>query len=198
MGTTTFSGPVRSESTLKTISKNATSGTITEIVTLGDGPVSLSDGNVTLTNATHSGRILLVPDGGQDNTYTLPAPIAGSIFRFVYAGGAADATDALIVTPGNTNFYIGGVTFLDTDGNEVSSVFSDGNSNSSIQLNVPAGFDVTIIGLNTTNYQIFGNVTSTTAPASVIPAPDFVGRKFFLLRLGIPPLLKEGHGDFFL
>ena len=164
MGTTTFSGPIRSESTLKTISKNATSGTITEIVTLGDGPVSLSDGNVTLTNATHSGRILLVPDGGQDNTYTLPAPIAGSVFKFVYAGGAADATDALIVTPGNTNFYIGGVTFLDTDGNEVSSVFSDGNSNSSIQLNVPAGFEITIIGLNTTNYQIFGNVTSTTAP----------------------------------
>ena len=164
MGTTTFSGPIRSESTLKTISKNATSGTITEIVTLGDWPVSLSDGNVTLTNATHSGRILLVPDGGQDNAYTLPAPIAGSVFKFVYAGGAADATDALIVTPGNTNFYIGGVTFLDTDGNEVSSVFSDGDSNSSIQLNVPAGFEVTIIGLNTTNYQIFGNVTSTTAP----------------------------------
>tara|TARA_R100001086_G_scaffold211725_1_gene127734 strand:- start:60 stop:569 length:510 start_codon:yes stop_codon:yes gene_type:complete len=165
MANSTFSGPLRSESTVKTISKNATTGTITEVTTLGDAPVSLSDGNVTLTNATHSGRVLLVPDGGQDNTYTLPAPIAGSVFRFVYAGGAADATDAIIVTPGNSNFFIGGVTFLDTDGNEVSSVFSDGNSNSSIQLNVPAGFDVTIIGLNTTNYQIFGNVTSTTVPA---------------------------------
>ena len=164
MANSTFSGPVRSESTFKTISKNSTTGTITEVATIGDGPVSLADGNVTLTNATHSGRILLVPDGGQDNTYTLPAPIAGSMFRFVYAGGAADATDALIVTPGNTNFYIGGVTFLDTD-NEVSAVFSDGNSNSSIQLNVPAGFDVTIIGLNTTNYQIFGIVTGATAPA---------------------------------
>jgi len=164
MATSTFTGPLRSESTLKTISKSATTGTITEIVTLGDGPVSLSDGDVTLTNATHSGRVLLVPDGSQDNTYTLPAPIAGSVFRFVYAGGAADGTDALIVTPGNSNFYIGGVTFLDTD-NEISSVFSDGNSNSSIQLNVPAGFDVTIIGLNTTNYQIFGTVTSATAPA---------------------------------
>ena len=165
MANTTFSGPIRSESTIKTISKNATTGTITEVTTLGGAPVSLSDGNVTLTNATHSGRILLVPDGSQDNTYTLPAPIAGSSFRFVYAGGAADATDALILTPGNSNFYIGGVTFLDTDGNEVSSVFSDGNSNSSIQLNVPAGFDVTIVGIDTTNYQIFGNVTSTTAPA---------------------------------
>ena len=165
MATSTFTGPLRSESTLKTISKSSSTGAITEIVTLGDGPVSLSDGNVTLTNATHSGRILLVPDGGQDNTYTLPAPIAGSVFRFVYAGGAADATDALIITPGNTNFYIGGVTFLDTDGDAISSVFSNGSSNSSIQFNVPAGFDVTIVGLNTTNYQIFGNVTSTTAPA---------------------------------
>jgi len=164
MGNTTFTGAVRSESTFKTVSKNTSTGAITEVVTVGDGPVSLADSNVTLTNATHSGRILLVPDGGQDNTYTLPAPIAGSMFRFVYAGGAADATDALIITPGNTNFYIGGVTFLDTD-NEVSAVFSDGNSNSSIQINVPAGFDVTIMGLNTTNYQIFGSVTGATAPA---------------------------------
>jgi hypothetical protein len=164
MANTTFTGPVRSETTFKAVSKNATTGTITEVATLGDGPVSLADADVTLTNATHSGRILLIPDGGQDNTYTLPAPIAGSVFRFVYAGGAADATDALIVTPGNTNFYIGGVTFLDTD-NEISAVFSDGNSNSSIQLNVPAGCDVTILGLNTTNYQIFGTVTGATAPA---------------------------------
>ena len=50
----------------------------------------------------------------------LPAPIAGSMFRFVYAGGAIDATDAIIITPGNTNFYIGGITFLDTDGNAIS------------------------------------------------------------------------------
>lgn len=163
MANTTFNGPVRSENGFKSISKNGDTGAITEITTYGGAPVSLSDGDVTLTNATHSGRVLLVPDGAQDNTYTLPAPVAGAMFRFVYAGGAADATDAIIVTPGNTNFYIGGVTFLDTD-NEVSSVFSDGNSNSSIQVNVPAGFDITIMGVDATNYQIFGTVTSATAP----------------------------------
>ena len=118
----------------------------------------------TLDNATHSGRVLLVPDGGQDNTYTLPAPIAGSVFRFVYAGGAADATDAIIVTPGNTNFFIGGITHLDTNADNVT-VFSDGNSNSKVQLNVPQAFDITIVGKDTTNYQIFGTVTSTTVPA---------------------------------
>ena len=164
MANTTFSGPVRSESTIKTISKNATTGTITEVTTLGGAPVSLSDGDQTLDNATHSGRILLVPDGSQDNTYTLPRPIAGSVFRFVYAGGAADATDAIIVTPGNSNFYIGGITHLDTNADNVT-VFSDGNSNSSIQLNVPQAFDITIVGKDTTNYQIFGTVTSTTVPA---------------------------------
>ena len=164
MANTTFSGPIRSESTIKTISKNSTTGAITEVTTLGGAPVSLSDGNVTLTNATHSGRILLVPDGSQDNTYTLPAPIAGSMFRFVYAGGAADATDALIITPGNTNFYIGQVVHLDTNAHNLT-VFSNGSSNSSVQLNVPQAFDITIIGLNTTNYQIFGTVTSTTVPA---------------------------------
>ena len=164
MANTTFSGPIRSESTIKTVSKNSSTGAITEVTTLGDGPVSLSDGNVTLTNATHSGRILLVPDGSQDNTYTLPAPIAGSMFRFVYAGGAADATDALIITPGNTNFYIGQVVHLDTNADNLT-VFSNGSSNSSVQLNVPQAFDITIIGLNTTNYQIFGTVTSTTVPA---------------------------------
>lgn len=163
MANTTFSGPVRSEDGFKAISKNATTGAITELSTYGGAPVSLADANVTLTNATHSGRVLLVPDGGQDNTYTLPAPVAGSVFRFVYAGGAADATDAIIVTPGNSNFYIGGVTFLDTD-NAISEVFSDGNSNSKIQINVPAGFDVTIAGIDSTNYQIFGTVTSATAP----------------------------------
>ena len=164
MANSTFSGPIRSESTIKTISKNATTGTITEVTTLGGAPVSLNDADQTLDNATHSGRVLLVPDGGQDNTYTLPAPIAGSVFRFVYAGGAADATDAIIVTPGNTNFFIGGITHLDTNADNVT-VFSDGNSNSKVQLNVPQAFDITIVGKDTTNYQIFGTVTSTTVPA---------------------------------
>ena len=164
MANTTFSGPIRSESTIKTISKDGTTGAIPEVTTLGGAPVSLSDGDVTLTNATHSGRVLLVPDGSQDNTYTLPAPIAGSMFRFVYAGGAADATDALIITPGNTNFYIGQVVHLDTNADNLT-VFSNGSSNSSVQLNVPQAFDITIMGLNTTNYQIFGTVTSTTVPA---------------------------------
>ena len=61
MGNTTFSGPIRSTSTLKTVSKNSTTGTITEIITMGDAPVALGDEDKTLDNATHSGRVLAVP-----------------------------------------------------------------------------------------------------------------------------------------
>jgi len=145
MANTTFTGPVISNNGFQV------------------APVELADGDITITKLTHGGRINFVPDGGQDNTYTLPAPEAGVSYRFVYGGAAADATDAIFITPGNANFYIGGVTFLDTD-NAISAVFSDGNSNSSLQINVPAGFDVTFIGVDSTNYRVMGSVTSATAP----------------------------------
>ena len=99
MATTTFSGPVRSESTLKTISKNATTGAITEIITMGDGPVTLGDEDTTLTNATHSGRLIVVPAITANRTITLPSPVAGSHFKFIY-GGAAEETENLIFDTG--------------------------------------------------------------------------------------------------
>ena len=73
MANTTFTGPVISNAGFQV------------------SPVVLADGDITITKATHGGRINLVPDGGQNNTYTLPAPEAGVAYRFVYAGGAADA-----------------------------------------------------------------------------------------------------------
>ena len=78
MANTTFSGPVRSESTLKTVSKNATTGAITEVITMGDAPVALGDEDKTLDNATHSGRTLVVPALAANRTITLPAPVAGA------------------------------------------------------------------------------------------------------------------------
>ena len=50
MAKTTFSGPVRSESTIKTVSKNSSTGVITEVTTFGDSPVALADENKTLTD----------------------------------------------------------------------------------------------------------------------------------------------------
>ena len=176
MANTTFNGPVRSENGFQTVTINSTTGAVTTAaVSLGVSglvatPVALADANATLTAATNGGGVInLVPNGTQDNTYTLPAPVAGQSFTFVYAGGAADATDFIINTGSDTNFFIGGVTFHDTDAGpaaaEVSVVFSDGNSNSKLQVNTPAAANITVIAKDGTNWQIFGTVVSATAPA---------------------------------
>ena len=81
MANSTFSGPIRSEDTFKTVSKNSTTGAITEVITLGDGPVTLGDEDKTLTNATHSGRLLVVPAITANRTITLPSPVALSLIH---------------------------------------------------------------------------------------------------------------------
>lgn len=165
MANTTFNGPVRSENGFKSVSKNDTTGAITEVTTYGGAPVALADGNVTLTNATHSGRVLVVPDGGQDNTYSLPSPVAGASFTFVYGGAAADATDFIIDSGSDTNYFIGNVAFNDTDDGAASVVFADGNSNSKLQVNVPGSAVVNVMAKDGTNWYVWGSVTGATAPA---------------------------------
>lgn len=171
MASTTFNGPVRSENGFQTVTINSSTGAVTTAaVSLGvsgivAAPVALTDGNATLTAATNGGGVInIVPNGTQDNTYTLPAPVAGTSFTFVYGGGAADATDFIINTGSNTNYFIGGVTFHDTDDGAVSVVFSDGNSNSKLQVNVPAAANITVIAKDSTNWQIFGTAVGATAP----------------------------------
>jgi len=161
MANTTFLGPVRSQNGFKAITKSSTTGAVTEISTYGGAPVALADGNVTLTNATHSGRVLIVPDGGQDNTYTLPTPVAGAMFTFVYGGAAADATDFIIDAGSDTNFFVGNVAFKDTDDGAASVVFADGDSNSKLPVNVPGAAVLNVMAKTAS--------TGTSGAASLAP-----------------------------
>ena len=164
MATTTFTGPVRSESTLKTVSKNSSTGAITEVITMGDAPVALGDEDKTLGNATHSGRTLVVPALAANRTITLPAPVAGAHFKFIYGGAAEEAENLIIITPGNTNFFIGGVIHLDSNADNVS-VYSDGNSNSKLTLTDFGLFEINILAKDSTNYYIWGQAEGADVPA---------------------------------
>ena len=164
MANTTFTGPVRSENAFKTISKNVTTGTITEVATIGGSPVALTDANVTLTNATHSGRVIVVPAITANRTITLPTPVAGATFKIIY-GGAAEETENLIIDSGSdTNFFVGGVQHLDTNADNVS-VYADGNSNSILTLTDFGIMEINIIAKDSVNWYIWGSVVSATAPA---------------------------------
>ena len=164
MANTTFQGPVRSESTVKTVSKNSSTGAITEIITMGDAPVALGDEDKTLDAATHSGRVLAVPAIGGNRTITLPAPVAGQTYKFIYAGAAEETENLIIVTPGNTNFFIGGIVHLDSNADNVS-VYSNGSSNSSLTLTDSGLFEINIVAKDSTNYYIWGYAEGADAPA---------------------------------
>ena len=164
MATTTFSGPVRSETTVKTISKNSSTGAITEIITMGDAPVALGDEDKTLDAATHSGRTLVVPAVTANRTITLPAPVAGQTYKLIYGGAAEETENLIIVTPGNSNFFLGGVVHMDSDADNVS-VYSDGNSNSKLTLTDFGIFEINIVAKDSTNYYIWGYQEGADAPA---------------------------------
>ena len=171
MAATTFNGPVRSQNGFQTVSIDSSTGAVTvAAVSLGVSgvvatPVALADGSASLTAAANGGGVVnIVPNGTQDNTYTLPAPVAGQSFTFVYGGGAADATDFIINTGSDTNYFIGGVAFNDTDDGAASVIFSDGNSNSKLQVNVPAAAQITVLAKDGTNWQVWGTVVGATAP----------------------------------
>ena len=151
------------------------SGTpINKKVTIGElenalmAPVSLADAAVTLTEATHAGRLLIGNNLTADRTLTLPTPIAGMTFRIVgpnIASAAEDDYDLIISAgTGNSIYFQGQVTFLDIDGNANSVVGSDGDSNETLQINVPGHYDITIVGVSTTIWRISGCVSADTAP----------------------------------
>ncbi len=166
MSSTTYSGPVRSENGFQTVSKSSVTGEYTVLTSLGLGSVALADtASVAITAAANSGRINIIPDGTQANTFTLPTPVAGVSYRFIYGGGAADASNHVITTGSDLLYYVGGLTFLDSDGDLIAPVFSDGNSNSKLTLNVLEACDVTFLGTSATTYQVFGYVTAATVPA---------------------------------
>jgi hypothetical protein len=142
--------------------------TIAEMENALRAPVSLADtASITATAATNAGRTNAFPDTSQNTTVTLPTPSAGLSFRFIYAGAAADATDHIIKTTGNTLFFKGALVHHDTNqtGQTSATVFSDGDSNSILTLATPSAYVVDIVGQSSTVYFISGFVADDTAPA---------------------------------
>ena len=136
-----------------------------KIVSMNNNLNALADtASITATAATNAGRTNVFPDTSQNTTVTLPTPSAGLSFRFIYGGAAADATDHIIKTAGNTIFFKGAITHLDTDGNSNAVVFSDGNSNSVISLVTPQSYVIDLVGASATVYHVSGFISDVTVP----------------------------------
>ena len=134
-------------------------------------PVSIAAATTAYTVlADSSGLTHYIADLTGSCTFTLPTPKAGLWFEFVYSGGAADAQNWIIDTGSDTNFFVGGVSFLDTDAGDAADevhlgVYSDGNSNSKLTVVVPAaGTRVKVESTNGTTWHVSGIVIAATVP----------------------------------
>ena len=108
--------------------------------------------------------MLAVPAIGGNRTITLPAPVAGQTYKLFYAGAAEETENLIIVTPGNSNFFLGGIVHLDSNADNVS-VYADGNSNSKLTLTDSGLFEINIVAKDSTNYYIWGYAEGADAPA---------------------------------
>lgn len=129
-------------------------------------PVSIAASSTAYTvQAYNSGITHYVADLSADCTFTLPSPKAGLWFEFAYAGVAADASNWIITTGSNTNYFIGGLVFLDSD-DAVSPIAGNGSSNSKVTIVTPApGTRFMVESINGTTWCLSGFAHSATIPS---------------------------------
>lgn len=120
--------------------------------------------------AADSGKIHIVPDLTATCTMSLPAVSAGLEYTFISKAVAADAQDWKIKSASATNFFLGGVSFADTDAgsgaDEIhAGIWSNGSSNDFLNIVTPgAGTRIHVV-CDGTNWIVNGSVFSATVPA---------------------------------
>ncbi len=115
----------------------------------------------------NSGKPHVVANVSADRTFTLPTVASGLVYEFTGVVAAADGHDWIFDTGSDTNYFTGGVVFLDQDAtsDEISGIGSDLDSNSKLQINLPdVGTHVKFI-CDGTLWNVSGVVHSATAPA---------------------------------
>ena len=136
-------------------------------------PVENGDADLTVTEALHAGTVVMQTDVGAARTYTIPAPsAAGVTYRFLGqgTGAAADSHDVILTTGTAGVFFDGVITHIETDAGAANvPVWGNGTSHDLLTLNVPAGYDITLIAKSTTVFYITGTVTSADVPAFTAP-----------------------------
>ena len=132
--------------------------------------VNVTDAATYAILAADTGKIHILPDFTASCTATLPTAAAGLEYIFISKAVAADAQDFILKSPSATNYFIGGVSFADTDAgagaDEIhAGVWSNGSSNDFLTVVTPgAGTRIHVI-CDGTNWIVNGQVFSATVLA---------------------------------
>lgn len=114
--------------------------------------------------AANSGKLHIIPDVNAI-TATLPAPVAGLNYEFMYYGANVADADHIIQTTAITAPYKGGVLFADLDGDVVAPVYLAAATNNILTLVKPEAGTFVKVACDGTSWYITGTVASATVPA---------------------------------
>ena len=135
------------------------------------GSVVLCNADLTLTESDAGGTVIMLDSAAK--TIKLPSsPKDGMTFDFAYVAAAAEAHDITIDTQSNSNFFLGGLSILDTDATTDGAealvpILPDGNSNSKVALKtVDNGTWFRCVAKGGIWY-MYGQICSATATAVV-------------------------------
>lgn len=125
-------------------------------------PVLMTTGTYAVL-AANSGKLHIIPDVNAI-TATLPAPVAGLNYEFMYYGANVADADHIIKTTAITAPYKGGVLFADLDGNAVDPVYLAAATNNILTLVKPEAGTFIKVVCNGTDWYVTGTVASATVP----------------------------------
>ena len=148
------------------VSDTKFTGLETKVVLLTD------TASTTLTKAAHAGRTMIIPNVGQDSTFTLPTPEVGMHLHFVGFGAlAADGHDVIFRATDDTVFFHGALVHHDTNQTNQTSavVWGDGSGDDQIKLDLPEAFDIHLVGKSATVWYVYGWTASAT-PVTIADA----------------------------
>jgi hypothetical protein len=128
-------------------------------------------GDYTLSAGEAGGTVIIADSAA--NTIKLPSSVAdGMTFDFAYVAAAADAHDITIDTQSDSNYFVGGLSILDTDATTDGAealvpILPNGSSNSKAALKtVDNGTWFRCVNYSGVWY-MFGQICSATATAVV-------------------------------
>lgn len=132
--------------------------------------VNVTDAATYAVLAADSGKTHIMPNFTASCTLTLPTAAAGLEYTFIGKAVAADAQDWIIKSPSATNYFIGGVSFADTDAgagaDEIhAGIWSNGSTNDFLTVVTPGAGTRVYVVCDGTNWIVNGQVFSATVPA---------------------------------
>jgi hypothetical protein len=127
------------------------------------GPVAVPDAATYAVSKYNSGLTHVFPNLTADCAISLPAASAGLEYTFIFGGITADAQDWNISTGSDTNYFKGGLLYVD-DAPAADSVAGDGNSNSVLNVLTPEPGTRVHLHCDGTYWYLSGVVASASAP----------------------------------